>query len=104
MVKPPQVTTFAPEQTISHPNLAEVESLLGGIGRTVFPDGTEQFQEKDGSTLHVFSPRLPLAELERFCEANLGHYQAHHDAHADALNNFQIVPMPHFWAWPGDSR
>ncbi|WP_071547542.1 hypothetical protein [Pseudomonas aeruginosa] len=83
---------------MSHPNLAEVESLLGGIGRSVFPDGTEQFQEKDGSTLHVFSPRLHPDDLERFCEENLGRYQAHHDAHADALNSYQIVPIDHFWA------
>lgn len=92
-----QVTHFNPDGASTFPHIAAVEILLGGVGRSMFPDGTEQFLEVVGETVHVYSPRLVPAELERFCQTNLERYQAFHEENEEAIQNYECVPMAPFW-------
>ncbi|MBW6123685.1 hypothetical protein KZ843_12435 [Pseudomonas aeruginosa] len=92
-----QVTYFNPDEAVTFPHIAEIETLLGGVGRSVFPDGTEQFLEVVGDTVLVYSPRLVPAELERFCQTNLERYQAFHEENEEAIQNYECVPMAPFW-------
>jgi hypothetical protein len=91
------ITYFNPEAAADFPFIAEVENLLGGVGRSVFPDGTEQFRETVGDKVITYSPRLAPTELERFCQDNLGRYQAFHEQNEEAIQNYECVPMTPFW-------
>jgi hypothetical protein len=90
---------FDPDGAQNYPATAAVEVLLGGVGRVVFPDGSEQFfdegdEEGEG---FVYSPRLQPDALELFCRENMERYDAFNKKHAAAINRFEQVPMPHFW-------
>lgn len=89
--------TFDPQGGETAPFITEVEMLLGGIGRLVFPDGTEQFVDDDDEPVYVYSPRLAAEELEAFCEANIERYRSFYDQHLPRLVRMERVPMDKFW-------
>lgn len=62
------------------PFITEVEMLIGGVPRLMYPDGTEQFADDETDSLLIYSPRLTEHELEAFCEANIEHYRTFHEA------------------------
>lgn len=88
---------FDPNASKTAPNTTAVEILLGGVGRLMFPDGTEQFVDDDAEPALIYSPRLKPGELERFCEQHLDHYERFHQAHEEQLMNDERVAMEAFW-------
>lgn len=92
-----KVIYFDPNAGESAPNTTAVEILLGGVGRLMFPDGTEQFVDDDSDPALIYSPRLKPEELERFCEQHLDHYERFHQAHKEQLMNAEPVAMAAFW-------
>lgn len=88
---------FDPNASKSAPNTTAVEILLGGVGRLMFPDGTEQFVDDDAEPALIYSPRLKPGDLERFCEQHLDHYERFHQAHEERLMNAERVAMQAFW-------
>ncbi|MEX0634640.1 hypothetical protein M8494_33560 (plasmid) [Serratia ureilytica] len=65
--------------------ITEVEMLIGGVPRLMYPDGTEQFADDETDSLLIYSPRLTELELEAFCEANIEHYRTFHEANLKQL-------------------
>lgn len=62
-----------------------------------FGDGTMQICElKDGNT-NVYSPRLPVAELNEFCKTHIDHYEAFFNKHESQLESGVAIEMPKFW-------
>ena len=55
---PNRTVIFDPAGGASAPNTTAVEILLGGVGRLVFSDGTEQFVDDDTGPILIYSPRL----------------------------------------------
>ncbi|EJZ60958.1 Hypothetical protein I1A_000037 (plasmid) [Pseudomonas fluorescens R124] len=92
-----RIWIFNPEEAADYPCTTEVEILLGGVGRVMYPDGMEQFVDDDAEPVHIYSPKLSKAELELFCEKNIAHYQAFHEAHEAQLAICERVPMTPFW-------
>jgi hypothetical protein len=88
---------FDPNASKTAPNTTAVEILLGGVGRLMFPDGTEQFVDDDAEPALIYSPRLKPSDLERFCEQHLDHYERFHQAHEEKLMNDERVAMEAFW-------
>lgn len=88
---------FDPNGGVHSPNITAVEILLGGVGRLMFPDGTEQFVDDDDEPVHIYSPRLLPKELEKFCEKNLDRYQSFNDKHEEQLADYERIPMEAFW-------
>lgn len=89
---------FDPNGCYTHPHIAEVEGLLGGIGRLVFPDGTVQFAENESFPEIVYSPRLTEDELELFCKNNIYHYEKYFNEHFDAIDlGDDLPPIDRFW-------
>lgn len=90
------VITFNPSN--SHPHIAEVEVLLGGIGLLCFFDGTVQFAENETYPDIVYSPRLTEGELEDFCKRHLGNYQDYYNLHSEKIDAFdEAPPITPFW-------
>lgn len=90
--------TFDPEGAQRFPHIAVVEGLLGGVGRLVFEDGTVQFAENETYPEFVFSPRLPEAELETFCEKHLVVYEQYFEENFDAIDlGDELPPIERFW-------
>ena len=92
-----RVFYFCPDEAAQYPHMTEVEILLGGVARVIYPDGTEQFQDDDKEPWNVYSPRLQREELERFCEKHLAHYQVFNREHEQQLIRCERVPMTPFW-------
>lgn len=88
---------FDPNASKNAPYTTAVEILLGGMGRLMFPDGTEQFVDDDAEPALIYSPRLLPDDLERFCEQNLDRYERFHQEHEEQLMNFERVEMEAFW-------
>lgn len=88
---------FDPAGCVNFPNTTAVEILLGGVGRLVFSDGSEQFVDDDTGPILIYSPRLMPDVLERFCGNNMAHYEAFHQKHEAQLESFERVPMDPFW-------
>ncbi|MDC5870229.1 hypothetical protein OPW39_15585 [Vibrio europaeus] len=62
-----------------------------------FGDGTMQICEfADGNT-NVYSPRLPVAELNEFCKAHIDHYEAFFNKHERQLESGVAIEIPKFW-------
>jgi hypothetical protein len=90
-----QPINFDPNEAKVYPSIAEVECLLGGVGRRSFADGTQQFADKNPDI--VYSPRLDPEALADFCSQNIYHYRAHYEryeAEIDAGDTPEIMP---FW-------
>lgn len=93
-----QVIYFNPAGADQAPFTTEVEILLGGMARLMFPDCTEQFVDDDDEPVHIYSPRLSPEALERFCKAHIERYQEFHRKHERQLIRCERVPMEKFWA------
>lgn len=92
------IIVFDPDGFKKHSYIAEVEVLLGGIGRLCFPDGTFQFAENETYPDIVYSPRLTEDELEIFCEENLNHYIAYYEMHREKIDAYkEAPPIAKFW-------
>lgn len=91
------ICSFDPESGRIYPSIAEVEILLGGVGRLCFSDGTEQFAENDTFPETVYSPRLPVVELAAFCTQNIEHYRAHHERYRDEIEAGDAPAITRFW-------
>lgn len=88
---------FAPDEARKYPYIAAVEHLLGGLGRSVYPDGTQQFCDDDVPE-KVYSPRLPVGELNEFCAKHLERYEAFNDEHCELIEDGEEVPeIEPFW-------
>lgn len=94
---PNRTVIFDPAGGASAPNTTAVEILLGGVGRLVFSDGTEQFVDDDTGPILIYSPRLKPEALERFCGENMANYERFRQDHEAQLENFERVPMDPFW-------
>ena len=80
------------------PFITEVEMLIGGVPRIMYPDGTEQFADDETDTLLIYSPRLTEIEFEAFWELNIEDYRAFHDANVKQLIRGDRVPLTPCWA------
>ena len=96
-MKEPISIFFDPTGADEAPYTTEVEILLGGVCRVVFPDGTEQFMDDDDEPVHIYSPRLLPEALERFCEENIKHYMDFHDKHERQILRCERISMEQFW-------
>lgn len=83
--------------TGSTPFITEVECLIGGIPRLLFPDETQQFVDADEEPVHIFSPRLSEKALEKFCEEHIEKYRDFHEENAEKLLRYDRVAMDKFW-------
>lgn len=70
---------------------------FAGTGVAEFPDGTAILADLDWAPGYVYSPRLPKAELEAFCEEHRGRYMAFFDANRDAILEGENVAMEPWW-------
>ncbi|KAA8698865.1 hypothetical protein [Pseudomonas cannabina] len=88
---------FDPDGCKNAPYTTAVEILLGGVGRLMFPDGTEQFVDDDAEPALIYSPRLQPEALERFCAEHMERYERFHEEHEAQLAGFERVAMDAFW-------
>lgn len=79
------------------PFITEVEMLIGGVPRLMYPDGTEQFADDETETVLIYSPRLPEPELEAFCKLNIEHYRTFHEVNFKQLLRGDRVSITQFW-------
>ena len=93
----PAMIRFEPDTHKIYSSIAEVEILLGGVGRLCFPDGTEQFAENDTYPEVVYSPRLTTQALAAFCEQNIDHYRAHSERYSVEINDGDAPEITRFW-------
>ncbi|MCC4288172.1 MULTISPECIES: hypothetical protein [Halomonadaceae] len=70
---------------------------LVGSGLAEFDDGTALITDLEEGHGLIYSPRLPIAELEAFCAEHIERYQAFYDANADAIDRCQLIPMQPWW-------
>ncbi len=84
---------FRPDQAGEFPFTTEVEMLLGGIGRAMYPDGTLQFADQDCTPVAVYSPAL-----EAFCQQHIERYRAHNQQHKAAIQEYETPAIEPFWA------
>ncbi|TCV51446.1 hypothetical protein [Pseudomonas sp. 460] len=89
---------FRPDQAGEFPFTTEVEMLLGGIGRAMYPDGTLQFADQDCTPVAVYSPRLDEQALEAFCQQHIERYRVHHQQHKAAIQEYETPAIEPFWA------
>ena len=62
-----------------------------------FGDGTMQIcQLGDGKT-HIYSPRLPITELNEFCKENINHYETFFSKYKSQLYQGDSIEMTRFW-------
>lgn len=89
---------FEPDRARLFPAITEVEMLLGGIPRAIFPDGTLQFMDQDQCPVAVYSPRLVEDSLEEFCRNNMEHYLAYYAKYEKLIEAFEPAPpIEPFW-------
>ncbi len=68
-----------------------------GSGAQEFEDGTIIICELASTDTCVYSPRLPVNELNAFCREHLKHYQAFYDTHKATIEDGGRVAMEKFW-------
>lgn len=91
------IVNFRPDQSGTFAFTAEVEMLLGGIGRAMFADGTLQFADQDCTPVAVYSPRIEEQALEDFCQRNSEWYRAHHQQPKTAIPEYETPAIEPFW-------
>jgi hypothetical protein len=62
-----------------------------------FDDGTALITDLEAGHSLVYSPRLPLAELEAFCAEHIERYRAFYDANEVAIESHQTVAIEPWW-------
>ncbi|HAS8195741.1 TPA: hypothetical protein I7682_17825 [Vibrio vulnificus] len=62
-----------------------------------FGDGTMQICEFEDGNTNVYSPRLPVAELNEFCKVHIDHYEEFFIKHERLLESGVAIEMPKFW-------
>lgn len=72
----------------------DVEMYLGGIGRVVYSDNTEQFVDDFGNE---YSPRLSEKDLAEFCTENIGMYESFHSENISSIVRMITTKMKPFW-------
>ncbi|WP_110633485.1 hypothetical protein [Salinicola salarius] len=70
---------------------------MTGSGLREYDNGDVQLLDLEAGPGHICSPRLPRAELERFCEVHIEHYQAHFDEHESRLDRGERIPLEPWW-------
>ncbi|WP_147305213.1 hypothetical protein [Alkalilimnicola ehrlichii] len=70
---------------------------LVASGLAEFDDGTALITDLEAGHNLVYSPRLPVAELEAFCAEYIECYQAFYDTNAEAIDNGRAIPMTPWW-------
>lgn len=70
---------------------------LVGSELAEFDDGTALITDLEAGKNLVYSPRLPVAELEAFCAEHVERYQEFYNAHEVAIESGQAVPMEPWW-------
>lgn len=70
---------------------------LVGSELAEFDDGTALITDLEAGHNLVFSPRLPLADLDAFCAEHIERYQAFYDANENAIESRQAVQMKPWW-------
>lgn len=70
---------------------------LVGSALAEFDDGTALITDLENGQSFIYSPRLPMAELEAFCAEHIERYQAFFDANVDAMDRCQPIPMQPWW-------
>jgi hypothetical protein len=88
---------FDPRGVETAPFTTDVEMLLGGIPVVIHEDGTEQFLDDSQEPIHAYSPGLTADELEAFCKANIGKYEAFNVEHGNDKLMTERIPMTPFW-------
>ena len=81
---------------LSYGILAQVMDMAG-TGLAEFDDGTAILADLEWSPGFTYSPRLPRAELETFCQAHLPRYKAFYEAHRAAIDNGDSVMIEPWW-------
>lgn len=76
--------------------LLQVMDLLI-VSRQAFEDGTSLLLDDSVSPPLIYSPRLPLPELEQFCATHLDKYQAFADEHRVRIDEGYPVPLTPWW-------
>lgn len=86
-------------------NLEHIIMAMDMVGSELqeFDDGTALITCFEFGSSHIYSPRLPLEELNSFCFEHLERYQAFYDQHASVLEDGENVPMEPWWL-PGYAR
>ncbi|EGR3042381.1 hypothetical protein ACOJUY_004314 [Vibrio alginolyticus] len=64
---------------------------------TDFKDGTMQICSLDGTGTNVYSPRLPVSELNAFCKQHLARYENFFRQNETAITSGKKVAMAKFW-------
>ncbi|MGR2997587.1 hypothetical protein ABMY12_20830 [Vibrio vulnificus] len=62
-----------------------------------FGDGTMQICEFEGGNTNIYSPRLPVSELNKFCKVHIDRYEEFFQKHELQLESGAVVEMPKFW-------
>ncbi|HEN3452048.1 TPA: hypothetical protein U5D73_004562 [Yersinia enterocolitica] len=77
-----------------HRIFEDIETYLGGIGRIVFNDDTQQFVDELGKE---FSPRLSECELAKFCTENINKYECFYNENISLILRCETPEMKPFW-------
>lgn len=62
-----------------------------------FPDGTAIIAEFEDGNTYVYSPRLPVRELNQFCERHLKKYFDFYEVNSDGIDDGKRFPIDKFW-------
>lgn len=62
-----------------------------------FEDGTCMIASLERGEGYIYTPRLPEAELNDFCNKHLDHYEDFFRTNQDAIEDGQYIPMTRFW-------
>lgn len=68
-----------------------------GSSATAFDDDTMMICDLSGETTNIYSPRLPMEELNSFCKRHLNKYEAFFTRHQNKIKNGQSIAMAKFW-------
>lgn len=62
-----------------------------------FGDGTMQICEFGGGKTNIYSPRLPIVQLNDFCKENIKHYESFFSKYEHQLDRGDAIEMAKFW-------
>lgn len=87
---------FLGEYAAGKENIIEVMDLVNS-DLAEFDDGTALITDFEAGNSLVYSPRLPIAELEAFCAKHIERYQAFYKANMASLDECETIPMTPWW-------